>query len=138
MGKPKLLTEYIIEDETKNEYIEEFKKLKFETPNPVVVGPRVWDMIHKFAKISQSPYSAYKFKQFMGYVCRHFPCVLCQGHCKAFLKAHPIENYIGITMNINRQVVDVGMFYWAWMFHNAVNQRLEKKTMTFENAFELY
>jgi hypothetical protein len=33
---------------------------------------------------------------------------------------------------------NIGMFYWSWEFHNAVNSYLKKYQPTFEEAFNYY
>jgi hypothetical protein len=33
---------------------------------------------------------------------------------------------------------DVGLFKWAWLFHNAVNQRLKKPIVSWSEAKRMY
>ena len=39
---------------------------------------------------------------------------------------------------INQDGEEVGFFKWSWIFHNAVNSRLEKPIISWETALSMY
>jgi hypothetical protein len=113
------------------------KQFKDHT-DPSYVGPGSWNIIHQVAWRARTPEAQQWFIEFMKELCYHFPCVVCRGHCSEYIKNHPIEDYLEVTIEIEKQKVPLGLFIWTWKFHNAVNTRLRKPVMSWDTAYTLY
>lgn len=105
-----------------------------DSTDPKYIGPGVWNTIHKQAYLAKTPIQQQQFVIFMKSVCYEFPCKVCRGHCTEYIKNNPLETYIGSTVDGQ----PLGLFIWAWKFHNAVNTRLKKPIMSWETAITLY
>jgi hypothetical protein len=108
--------------------------------DPKYVGPGIWNIIHRRAwLLRDQPMEAQKaFIEFMADVCYNFPCIVCRGHCSEYIKNHPMEEYLGVTVKTSSGTEALGLFIWTWKFHNAVNIRLRKPIMSWETAYALY
>src|SRR5262249_35003055 len=106
--------------------------------DPKYVGPGTWNVIHRLAFQAQDHDNQMIFIKEMTAICSGFPCPVCRGHCKEYIATHPMEDYLQATMNINGKEILIGMFVWAWRFHNAVNTRLKKPLMSWETAYNMY
>jgi hypothetical protein len=67
--------------------------------------------------------------------CDQFRCKTCQGHYQKYIDSHPIKDYWNRK---DKNGNDIGMFLWTWEFYNAVNTRLGKKIIPFEEAYKFY
>ena len=103
--------------------------------NPKYIGPGVWFIIHLKAYNAITPSSKKEFIEFMELLKIKFPCKKCRKHITKYLNENPIINYWNIYDNYGN---DVGMFQYTWMFHNAVNMRLNKPHMDWKTAWNLY
>jgi len=106
--------------------------------DPKYVGPGTWNVIHRNAFRSQNHKQQEEFISFMKEVCEGFPCDVCRGHCKEYIKNHPMEEYIDTMVEIDGEKMGLGMFVWSWKFHNAVNKRIKKPIMSWNTAYNLY
>lgn len=106
--------------------------------DPKYSGPGTWNVIHRLAYKAQTIELQNKFIEEMKEICYGFPCNLCRGHCTEYIKNHPLEEYLGILIEIHGENMMLGMFVWAWKFHNAVNKRINKPIMNWDTAFNLY
>lgn len=91
-------------------------------PPTTAVSPDLsglWHAIHETAMMGD----AFPFKRWMTYQIDHLPCERCRRHAQTYVKKHPISG---------------DPVEWAWRFHNNVNTRLGKPTMTLENCVKLY
>ena len=109
-----------------------------DTTDPKYIGPGTWDVIHRRAFKAQTREQQIAFISFMKDICYGFPCSVCRGHCTEHIKNHPMEEYLGILINIESKQIALGMFVWSWKFHNAVNARIGKPIMSWETAYNLY
>jgi len=64
-----------------------------------------------------------------------FPCKKCRRHATRYMKDHKIEAYKRIKDAHGRYI---GMFTYTWEFHNAVNKRLGKPIISFNDAYAMY
>ena len=106
--------------------------------DPKYVGPGTWNVIHRRAYNATTTKLQIIFIEFMKDICYGFPCVVCKDHCTEYIKNHPMEEYTGVSININGKPVLLGLFIWTWKFHNAVNARLKKPIMSWNTAYNLY
>lgn len=104
--------------------------------NPKYIGPGLWVAIHTLARRATTYDTKRAFIAFMNELRASFPCSVCRGHLASYLDSHPFEPYWSLRDATTGE--DVGMFKYAWEFHNAVNARLKKALMDFETARALY
>ncbi len=103
--------------------------------NPAIVGPGGWILLHIMAKNANTAESKIAFIDFMQVLSYNFPCKKCRTHIQAYLRDHPFEPYMNL---INENGEDLGMFKWSWIFHNTVNERLNKDYVDWETAWDMY
>lgn len=96
---------------------------------------RSWDRIHQMAVNATTQSSREEFKKYMSYLSYNFPCPKCRPHIQRRLREYPIESYYGMTDNQGR---NIGMAKWSWEFHNGVNGRLGKNTVTWDSFVKKY
>lgn len=106
--------------------------------DPKYIGPGTWNAIHRLSYRARSRKQQLEFISFMKQICGGFPCKVCKGHCVQYIKNHPMEEYIGTLVEVDGQQLALGLFVWAWKFHNAVNARINKPIMSWETAYNLY
>jgi hypothetical protein len=106
--------------------------------DPEYVGPGTWNVIHRLSFNARTNDAQLSFITIMNEICKGFPCPVCRGHCSEYIKNHPIEEYLNVTMDIDDKKLNLGIFIWGWKFHNAVNKRLNKQIMTWDTAYNFY
>ena len=109
-----------------------------DNTNPEYVGPGSWDIIHKRALKARAPDKQKEYIEFINDICVNFNCMSCRGHCSEYIKNNPLEEYCDTIIEIDGEKLRLGMFIWAWKFHNAVNKRLGKPIMSWDTAYNLY
>ena len=103
------------------------------TQSPDVFGPAMWFTLHTGAAHlpnTLSPISIARTKAFINGIPEMVPCIECSEHARAFIE----DNKLAID-NMKRGD-DVFKFYVD--FHNYVNKRLKKPTITYEKAYDMY
>ena len=106
--------------------------------DPKYIGPGTWNVIHRRSYKARTHEEQVNFIDLMKDICHGFPCVVCKGHCTEYIKNHPMEEYLDILVDINGEKLALGLFVWAWKFHNAVNARIKKPIMSWDTAYNLY
>ena len=106
--------------------------------DPKYIGPGTWNLIHRRAFKAQTHEQQLAFIEEMKEVCYGFPCMVCKGHCTEYIKNHPLEEYLGVMVDIDGVQLPIGLFVWTWKFHNAVNARIKKPIMNWDTAYNLY
>ena len=101
---------------------------------PSVFGPPMWKMYHTMAiRYPNNPSSIYKTK--MEHVIKNIPLLLpcdkCKNHASAFIDIN--KDNIGFICSSK-----TNLFNFFVDFHNNVNKRHNKKTITYEEAMKLY
>lgn len=93
-------------------------------------GPGVWIAAHTYA--ANLPHTAEAGKGFIFFMetnINMLPCPVCRGHAQTYLKENPL-----VFSEIDPQWA----FKWGFIFHNAVNKRLGKPRLTYNEAFDRY
>lgn len=103
--------------------------------DPKVFGPGCWFSIHTAAFNAGNQGAKVAFVTLMKDLADKLPCIECRGHCKGYISKNPIESYWNTTDSKGRQI---GLFLWTVNFHNAVNARLRKKVIPFDEAYQMY
>ena len=93
-------------------------------------GPIFWDILHRYSYVANTEKEKREFIGFLTFVKDNFPCEICRSHIKEYTRDHPITNEIFHTSR--------GLFRYIWEFHNAVNLRLKKQTIAYEDALAKY
>lgn len=109
-----------------------------DNTDPKVIGPGIWNITHRLAINATTLEKQKEFINFMNENCASFPCLVCRGHFKAYMENNPLSEQLDKEVDIDGVRGKYGMFIWTWMFHNAVNKRLEKNIMDLRTAFNLY
>lgn len=85
-----------------------------------------WYEIHsKAAEVNRGERSHRSFCNWMRNVPNDLPCSICSGHARDYMRKYPPEKYHD-------------MFYWAWKFHNEVNNRKSKPLVSYDDARRRY
>ena len=102
--------------------------------NPNYVGPGVWFSMHVAAANAKDEISKESFKWLVNVIINNFKCEACKLHAKEYLAYHPIDEMRDFKMNGE----DVGMLYWSWLFHNAVNFNTKKGQFEWTTCYNIY
>lgn len=98
-------------------------------------GPGIWIMMHRKALAATTTAKKEEFVKFIEDLIETvMKCPVCKKHAREYVDGHPISEY----MNTKKDGRDIGMFMWTWNFHNAVNVRLNKKTIDLATAIGMY
>ncbi len=81
-------------------------------------GKGIWYVIHTLALTNQKDHFEWMIKT----LCNHFSCESCKIHLKKYIDENPIHD----------------CFKWSWELHNDVNKRLNKSTISYIDALNLY
>jgi hypothetical protein len=103
--------------------------------DPKYIGPGTWFTIHLKARHSDNVAKKADFVDFMWMIAKDFKCKDCSEHCRKYLEAHPIQQYYDVKSSSGEEI---GCFKWSWMFHNAVNARLNKPIVDWTTAYGMY
>lgn len=105
--------------------------------DPLIIGPGIWLTIHITAKkAGEGTYEKQAFVSYMKSLRESFPCLTCRSHIEEYMKTHPFDPFWSITDPTTGR--DIGLFMWAWNFHNAVNRRLNKPIVDWTTAVGLF
>lgn len=87
-------------------------------------GPGLWFAIHLMSyKTDKDPTLRRSFLTYIQSIADNFPCGECRGHFKNYLTTKPPGDA-------------QELFKWSWEFHNAVNKRLGKPQMTYDESLK--
>ena len=99
--------------------------------DPKIFGPGMWYSIH----VSSLQLGENNYITYVEALLNKLPCKKCRDHAMEYLRDNPIENFKSIK---DKDGELIGMFKWSWMFHNAVNKRLNKQIIDFNTAYNFY
>jgi hypothetical protein len=108
--------------------------IKAKISNPSNFGPGIWYTIHRMARDATTQDKKLKFKDFLENTIHTLPCSICVQHATEYYKSRPLDMF----WNMKEKGSEIGLFRWSWQFHNAVNTRLKKQTMSWEVAKILF
>ena len=102
--------------------------------NPKYIGPGYWASFHRLSIVAESINDDSKLEERRKTVAQTiirnietFPCDDCKNHALNYLSKHPISDCI----NSNTKFA---LFNWTVRFHNEVNLRINKPTISIEEA----
>ena len=102
--------------------------------DPVTTGPGLWYLIHLTAHDANTPQRIKEYIPFLRKIVAKHPCGVCRHHGSKYLNMFPPEKHI----NTKRDGKLTGMFFHSWMFHNTVNDRLDKKIMPYQTDWDIF
>ena len=94
-------------------------------------GPIVWDHIHLRSICWKQRPTREEMEAELNYlrsVFENLPCPECSGHALEYFNTPPL-------LNLSK---NMGYRFWAFNFHNSVNERLGKDRLSFEGFQEMY
>jgi len=103
--------------------------------DPTIVGPGTWWVTHMKAKDATNDELVEDFIDHMYFLAENFSCKNCRKHIQQYMETHPFEDLKNLR---NEEGERIGMFKWAWLFHNAVNTRIGKPYVEWETAVEMF
>ena len=92
-------------------------------------GPGIWFMLHLMSSQATTPELKDSFIKNVTVLGEHFPCNDCKHHFAAYIAEHPVKDYVN---------KDRGLFLWTWEFHESVNKRLNKQSVSFDEAWSKF
>jgi hypothetical protein len=87
----------------------------------------VWWTIHIMALSATNISKAKSFADMIDVIAENFFCEECKPHIQNYLRAFHSSNFLS-------SIDENGMFSWSFLFHNAVNSRIGKPILSFEEA----
>ena len=93
-----------------------------------------WDNLHKMAVNAITDELKAEFEKYIQFLRHNFPCPKCRPHINKYMLHHPIKSYYKVSEDGR----DVGMAKWSWEFHNDVNKRLFKRTVSWDDFKKRY
>ena len=108
-----------------------------DTASRVYWGPRLWTIFHFLAEISERRDMAMLWNSLMRLTAATMPCEQCRIHLADYLKTHTFVRFAKIH-TITGAAVKERATQEMFIFHNAVNARIEKPAMTKEEYEALY
>lgn len=103
--------------------------------DPKYIGPGVWYNTHLTAYEATDDRKIDEFMDHMYLLADKFACKKCRKHIRQYIETHPLEDLRNLRNDDGRRI---GMFKWAWLFHNAVNTRIHKPLVDWETAWAMY
>ncbi len=100
--------------------------------SPPLWGPGAWKFIHYIAlAYPENPSTKEKenYKNFFTNLQNVLPCQNCSNHYGNNLQKYPLDQALDNTQSLFRWTVDI---------HNEVNQDLNKRNYSYEEALKLY
>ena len=98
--------------------------------NPNYVGPGLWYSLHSMAAYADTLELKLSAIKYIKYLQENFPCGECKVHFGDYIEKHPLE----ATLNSNAE----SLFMWVFNFHNAVNFRLGKTQVSYDDAKKIF
>jgi hypothetical protein len=95
-------------------------------------GPFLWSSLHYIAlgyPLKPSTIDKLNYSEFFINLHKVIPCITCADHYKEMIEKYPPSPHTGSLEEL---------FQWTVDIHNKVNTRLEKKTLSVEEAFNIY
>lgn len=94
----------------------------------------IWFALHHRAALADADGTYQEYEKLFRHICRVMGCN-CETHCLEMLEQYQVKNYIKMK---NKDGKVIGCLYHSWLCHNAVNVRLGKKEMAFEDVEPLF
>lgn len=103
---------------------------------PSNFGTGLWFSIHVTAKNSVTLEDKRYFIIWIDNIVKSIRCNECKTHAMEYVNTHPVEPYFDLVDE--ETGLNIGIFKWSWVFHNAVNSRIGKPYCSWETAMSLF
>ena len=100
-----------------------------------VWGPVTWRFLHLSASLSDRNDVAALWMPFLKAMALVLPCDLCRQDMNRYVTQ---IRYSANPLTVTGPEVKDGVMRYMWAFHNSVNERLGKPTMTWEDVVGVY
>jgi len=97
---------------------------------PAYIGPGIWYTMHTLAASAKTEDDKKQVVNQIKHLQSKFPCEECKLHFWNYINSHPLEN--SIIGN------EDSLFLWTFNFHNAVNFRLGKSQVSYDEAKNIF
>lgn len=102
--------------------------MSLSVDDPNYIGPGYWTMIHTNAITISNSKQLLQFIDLIDMIATTFPCHKCREHMNEYLSKNPLP----------KKFKNSECFKWSHAFHNAVNRRLNKPIMSYQDAYSMY
>lgn len=99
--------------------------------DPKIWGPGTWFVGHTTAASVVKDDDQKRFSIWWDNIIDKLPCLECRTHGKRYKEENPVERYFEMENK-------TGCLFWSWMFHNSVNRRINKSTITWDTCQNIY
>jgi|SRR6056297_483022 len=89
----------------------------------------IWLCIHRNAIRATTKERISQFRDSFIDTIENLPCSNCKNHALEYLRSHPMRENCHVLFYY---------FTWTWEFHNAVNRRIGKREMHWQEAYDRY
>jgi hypothetical protein len=89
----------------------------------------LWFKIHKKAMNANNYKRKKKFIKFIKKIHDSIKCSECKSHMRQYIYNEPFVDYLDMKD---------GLFNWSWNFHNAVNNRINKDMVSYQDAYNMF
>uniref|UniRef100_A0A6C0J7D8 thiol oxidase n=1 Tax=viral metagenome TaxID=1070528 RepID=A0A6C0J7D8_9ZZZZ len=89
-------------------------------------GPSLWYLIHTLSYTYDKNHKIH-YQDFFNYLKIIIPCPVCREHYQSYITKTPI------ILDDKNDIIN-----WCFIFHNAVNKRLDNKSISIETCNTLY
>lgn len=108
---------------------------------PSSIGHGAWLVIHRMAWNARTDETKRFFCVVLRDLINNFPCGDCKGHATNYISTNIPESYFDFRftnskLGFNKE--DLSMFKYTVDFHNTVNKRLDKPTISLENVISAF
>lgn len=93
---------------------------------PEKFGPGAWWILSVNAAMADNATKMLEFIEFLRKVIATLPCPMCHEHATAYITKNPPNTPKYFQMIDPERKTNIGMAYYIWEFHEAVNLRLGK------------
>ena len=90
-------------------------------------GPGYWAAMHIDSFNARTYENKITVANTIARLITNFPCLKCRKHGTEYASHHPLIHPIN-------DGDELSLFRWVWNFHNSVNERIGKQTISFEEA----
>lgn len=99
--------------------------------DPKKIGPGSWTALHILSTKSDSA----GFMVFCKYLKDDFPCLTCRNAINEYME---LDSPFDLKTETDSTGKDISRAKWSWIFHNSVNQKLDKDIFSWDSFQETY
>jgi hypothetical protein len=101
------------------------------THDPKKIGPGSWVTLH----IASAKPDSQFFLMFCKFLSDEFPCLTCRSAIREYMQ---LDSPFELKEEIDDNGRDISRAKWSWIFHNSVNQKLNKDLFAWDSFERIY